>query len=446
MLLISLIVLYFCSVTTYGYFVGKRESLDGFMVADRNRMAVPIALSMIVGWFDAGFILFYLHEFNNSGFYGFTYPIGVALGFLVFIVTMPKLMEASVKYKMFTMSDYFHFELSKRTGLIISFINLVLMVLWVIFLFLLGGQLLAALSPLSELQATWTMFALTLPYLILGGFKAVIGTDVVQAILVFVCLAILASSLFTLDNISLAATKEIIPYTTEQILLAILSLASWTLVSGDIWQRIYAAKNTYEAQKSSILMVIFSTLLACIMALFAWNLTDPQASDLLLSLLTNASMSPVLSAFALAMIFLAILSSLDTCVFSSATTVTNNLLIKMGITSEKTLKLQVRIAIILVMLFGAAFSRSFGSVMDLFYQAMGIASAVGPAIAYALLIKNRSEPIIFASMVLGVITVIGGIVFSLTFTGATLLPFFVATLPLLIPMFNYAQKRLAAAE
>lgn len=428
MLIFSMIALYFLGVTLYGYRISRKEDIEGFMVADRNRMGWVIASSIAIGWLDTGFIVFYLYEFAASGWYTITYLVGSLVSFMIFFVAAKRVVDKANQHHLFTIADYFYDLWSRRSALIIAIINLVLMVMWVIMLFLIGGKIIVATTSLTLIQANMVMLAITLPYLLMGGFRAVLGTDVIQAVLVIVGLGAILSHFMSFEGVVLTAPAEASAYSTEKIIYTLFAMVGWCMVSGDLWVRLYAAKSSCELRKAMVYSPILLAGFAGVLGFIAWNMNVPEGADPLTHLLTLVLTGP-LKIIAIGTVFVAILSSLDTCVFGSATAFANDILLKNHLIQSHKLKYVMRFSTLFVMVVGAYTAQFFDSVVDLIYQVLAITIAVGPAIVASLFLAPKYERLIFASLLCGIVGFVYSVFIPVDFTGGSLMPVYCALFP-----------------
>ena len=420
------VAVYFLLMTLYGFLAGRRETDESFMVASRKQGAFFIGLSIAVGWTDTGLIIFYLAEFRQYGWLPMFYALGAVLSFILYALAMPRLSKVSRKHSMYTIADFFCYQWSLRIGVAVAMLNFMLMALWLVVLFLVGGQIFAAVTALSFVQGVGIMLAVVLPYMLLGGFRAVLGTDTFQYVFLVIALMALFWAFGSLGEVRLTLpSAEIASFGWEKSVFAVVSIISWSLISGDVWQRIYAARSTKTAQKGMLVAALGYMIFPICLALFAFNLVPAGTDDPFMYLLTDG-LTPALTQVLLLAVFLAVTSTIDTATFSAAAALTNDILRPLGLTQSHHLRWATFIAIPILLLGAAVISFYAESIMGLIYGVMGMTIAVGPALGLALFSNQRHhEPYIFTSLMLGLAAFAATKFTGANFPGQTLLPFFV---------------------
>jgi SSS family solute:Na+ symporter len=184
----------------------------------------------------------------------------------------------------------------------------------------------------------------------MGGFKAVVYTDVIQylgmiALMVLMVFVLTKGiSITSLDwNLFSAGPAVIIGFLIIGLLIP--------FASPDLWQRVYSAKDKKTVKKSifySVLIYFFVCLMLAIIALAVKTLLPQLDPDTALIYGFGQLLSPGLAGLAIVLLFAAIMSSIDTYAFTTSSAVIQGFFRKLnkGVTI-KAIKLVITMLLIL---------------------------------------------------------------------------------------------------
>jgi Na+/proline symporter len=110
------------------------------------------------------------------------YFIGAIFGYIVFYFFAKKIKRLSDEKQYYTLPDFFFDKKGKITGYLVSLVVLLSMFGWVIVNFTGGAKVITEYSALSFELSIILMGVVILTYLLIGGFKAVVKTDIIQSI------------------------------------------------------------------------------------------------------------------------------------------------------------------------------------------------------------------------------------------------------------------------
>jgi len=331
MLQLMIIVVYFLAMVAIGI-TSKRKAgggLDDFFVLGRkgsslfitgSLLATIIGGSATVGMAGLGFTR------------GLTGAWWLLVGSIGLVVLGFFFAEKVRRFGLFTLPELVGEQYDGRTALVASAL---IVIAW---LGVIAGQILAAGKIMSVLgigsPALWMLlFSLVfISYTLIGGQYAVIGTDVVQAGIIFfgifVGLASLLSHLGGLGGLrsSLSPEQFAFPISSQfsaKELVTLLLLVGLTYVVGpDMYSRIFCAKDSKTAKVS-----VFWTALLIIPLAFCITLIGMGASALFPQISPEQAfptvikeiLSPLLGGIVLAALLSAVMSSADTCLLSAST-------------------------------------------------------------------------------------------------------------------------------
>ncbi|MBT4857262.1 sodium:solute symporter family protein [Candidatus Uhrbacteria bacterium] len=258
------IAIYLILVVAIGYVASKRETEESFLIADR-KLGILSGIATINATKTGGILLAYtalLYFYGISAFWVF---IGIGLGYFAFIPFAKKLRKIS-EGRFYTLGDYFRKKFSPLSAKLASSINIIMMVGFFVASLVGSAKVINLYTGINYTVATILTSSVVLIYLLLAGFKAVVKTDVLQYGVIVFILALFAGTLmmgggFEVGdmNIVSAGAKTIIGFLLMGFLLP--------FASPDLWQRVYAMKDTDTMSKSIFYSIIIYVVVGAILTL-----------------------------------------------------------------------------------------------------------------------------------------------------------------------------------
>jgi len=206
---------------------------------------------------------------------------------------------------------------------------------------IIAGQIIAAGRILSVIgigsPLLWmTVFTIVfVAYTVLGGQQAILRTDSVQTVVIFIgifaSLLILLSHLGGFSGLTSALNPEQFAFPTSPNfngleLISLLLLVGLTYVVGpDMYSRLFCAKDTKTAKKSALwtaVLLIPFALAITLIGMGASVLFPQIAAEQAFPTVINSILPPVVGSVVLAALLCAVMSSADTCLMSASTILT----------------------------------------------------------------------------------------------------------------------------
>jgi len=187
-----IILLVFSAIWIFlGWFWGrKNKTLDDYMLAGRNvGMALGVATAMAT-WVTTSTTMAAPQFALQLGIWGM---LGYSLGSVGLILFSPlakrikKLMPAG-----YTSGDFIRMRYGATAWRVFLVISLVYAVGWLVTLGMAGGVLVEALTGIPYIYGMSVILVICVTYTLLGGLRAVIGTDFIQSLLIIVGITVLA--------------------------------------------------------------------------------------------------------------------------------------------------------------------------------------------------------------------------------------------------------------
>ncbi len=193
-----------------GWFWGRKaRQLDDFMLAGRNvGMSLGVATAMAT-WVTSNTTMAAPQLAFQLGIWGM---VGYSLGSIGLMLFAP--LAKRIRYLMpqaYTSGDFVRLRYGKLAWRVFLLISLFYAFGWLISLGMAGGVLIHALTGIPYLYGMTVILSICVIYTLLGGLRAVIGTDFIQTIIILigvVILAWLAIDKVGIDNIHVALAEE----------------------------------------------------------------------------------------------------------------------------------------------------------------------------------------------------------------------------------------------
>ena len=281
-----------------------------------------------------------------------------------------------------------------------------LLIIGILNQFIAGTHILSAISGYSYEISLLISAGVILFYLMMGGFRSVVRTDIFQYLVVLFLVLILGGNMLHTTQVT---TQELMQNETEWS-LALSGLVYGLLVvwyAPDLWQRVYAAKDEKTVRRGMFIAAPFLLIIGLGVTLIAASTrtalpgVDPAQSFVLgIQSLT----SPLVTSLGVILLFAAIMSSADTLIFVLASNIAKD-----GVTRLKKqkptaneLRRITRISLIAITLAVTALAYFERNIIDTTLMSVGLGMSLTPAIIGSLKWKLHPYAII-GSIIAGVL-------------------------------------------
>jgi SSS family solute:Na+ symporter len=299
-----------------------------------------------------------------------------------------------------TLTDYLFFRFGPRTG----YLGFALQFAGFLFLlaaqFIVGGRLFANLTSISYPVAVVIMGVVTVAYVLLGGFKAVIRTDVLQFAVMFAVFAVLVPMRADFSQLDLEfnlASPGVIGSAS-----LFLGAIGGLFVGGDIWQRVYSAKSGGVARTSLLLAagiwLIFGTSIA-IIGVAAKGADGVSAENALFAGLFQL-LPQELAGVATVAVLAALMSTIDTEVFLLASMFAKDYLARRRELTPDGMTKVIRYAMVGVAAPAMGIAIVWPSILGVLFILLSLLMALFPTILVSLF-RPVGPNVAFASVLIG---------------------------------------------
>jgi len=343
-----LVLAYFIALLSIGYVTSKRETEEGFLIADR-KLGTWSTMATVNASKTGSILMIFVAMVYVWGFSALWYFIGMSIGVLIYIPFAVKLKRES-QQRYYTLADYFRYNYGKKTAFFASAITIFLMFGYMIMNLIAGTKIFVYFTNWPFWICAIIMVLIVMTYLLLGGFKAVVKTDMLQYIAMIFIIIILLFVMIKSTTIAAAdwnLFKADIGTMVGFFLLGIM----FPFALPDLWQRVYAAKNRKALVNGLLLSVVIYFGFALLLGIVALTVKakfpniDPDLA--LIHGLSNMVPSGLIG-LAVVLLFSAIMSSVDTYIFTGASIIVQDFT---NLDKRRTVK-NIKIAIVVLALLG----------------------------------------------------------------------------------------------
>ncbi len=411
---IIIFIVYFAAMLGVGlYFYRKNKDVDDYYVGGRSLGSWHIGLSVVATDVGGGF---------SIGLGGLGFAIGLSGSWMLFtgligawlsaVVLIPIISKLSGTHRFFTFPQIFEHFYDKKVALAAGIISAIGYIGFTSSQLLAGAKLASATFSEIDIQtALIIMGIIAVVYTGIGGLKAVIYTDTVQWIilmsgLIFIGIPVAYTQIGGIEAIRATLPAEYLSISNitwqRMVNWAVTIIPIW-FVGMTLYQRIYASRNTKQAQKAWFIAGLFEWPLMAFMGVtlglfskvaFEQGMFTELGhvagaafdAEMGLPVLLNSVLPAGLMGLMLSAYFSAILSTADSCLMAASGNVQTDILKKI-IPIGSDIKSELRLSQIITLLIGvlALFLASYmTNVLELMLY------------SYAFMVSGLFIPVLFA--------------------------------------------------
>lgn len=322
-LVLGCLALYVVGIAAVSYWAGRNEPEQDYLIAGRKLGAVQITASKFAANIGAAWLITYTGFAFKYGMAVFAALAGYVAMYVVFALAAPRIQRWGRQYKALNMGDLVAARLtSPRMAAATNWLSVVAMTLTVFYSLVGGARTLEFMGmPGGYPAGVLAVALLTLFYVYLSGYRGVILTDVVQALIILVTMLLTTILLLQQQSVGeLLALPAAEPLQTNLALgLALVGVIFFA--AADRYQLCFAAKTPQAARRGMlapllpILAIIFVLMLIGIYAHAANPALHP---DLAFIWVVSQQLPAVFMPVALVMFMAAIMSTIDSCLYAAS--------------------------------------------------------------------------------------------------------------------------------
>ncbi|RLE38432.1 hypothetical protein DRJ17_03910 [Candidatus Woesearchaeota archaeon] len=406
----SLLGLFFLLLILIGYLSSKKESKEEYLIADRKLGVLSSVSTIVASKVGGGLLVTCMALVYLYGISAIWLFFGFAFGYIIFYFFAIELKKLADKERYYTLSDYFFNRFSKSTG----FLSAGILGISYFFIFVVqliaGAKLLSVLTGFSYIFSLLIITSIILFYLILGGFKAVVKTDVIQYMAILVIVFFVAVFLtfnfgFKFDPVQWdlfkAGPKIIIPFFLGGLLVP--------LASPELWRRIYATKNLKTAKRSIIFANIFYVLTGLVLVFIGLIIRQnlPNIDPDLSLVLGFSNLLPTgFVGLGVIALFAAIMSSADTYIFTDVSIFAQDFYRRLKNPNKSQILKFIRVMLVFLALSGLILAYAIPSLAEIFFLYAGVVMLLSIMVIATRVNKKVSSFSLMLGMIFGILAMV----------------------------------------
>lgn len=374
------IAVYFVVILYVGLRTGHKQEKEDYLIANRKLKTLEATSTIFSSRIGAAILLTYTALVYLYGLGAYWYFIGSVVGLFVFYFFGKKIKALGDKQNFYTFSDYFFYTKGKTAGYLSAIVVVIIMFGWVVLNFTAGAKLVEAYTPISYNWSVLLIGAIILIYLLAGGFHAVVRTDVIQTGGIFLLLVLMIYLMITTEIKPHYALAGLVSIPIKEIINFFLAGFFIPMASPELWQRIYAIEGQKQFKQSlflsSVFYIVIGFILLIIGMIIRTDIPDLKADTALI--VGFSKLLPAgLSGLSVVIIYSAISSSADTYMFTSASSVTQDFLERMGLLKKEKLHLTMRIILAILMALGILMALVLRDIVDTTFFFVSLTMSLG---------------------------------------------------------------------
>lgn len=406
---IAIIVVYFAILLIVGYLSGRKESKEDFLIGGRAVKAFQSMATLGSSLIGAGMLLSYIALVFTYGAGAIWLFFGYVFGFSIFYQFARYLKPLADQHRFYTLPDFFYYRFGKRAGQFTAIMVVLISIGWIAVNFIGGGKTIETFTGFDFNNSTIIVGIIISAYLILGGFKAVVSTDTIQFIGLFILVSILIHLLYNYSLSLTWADVNIFNISIGELISFFLVGVIVPLASGDLWQRIYAVKDLQTFKKSTIwlsaFLVVFGIILLFIGLIIKKHL--PQSSpDTALVEGFGELLPSGWTGLAVVVFYSTIMSSADSYLFAASSSITQDLFHR---NTTNSLIQKSRFWIVVLSVIGIALAIFIKEVLGATYFLVALMFVIGIVVLVVWKFKKTNQKAVSLGLLLGLIAVVVGI-------------------------------------
>lgn len=417
---LSIIVVYILVILAVGFYVGKNEKLNDFLVNRRKTKLLLLVTSLVSSTAGAGFIFGTASGAYQSGMsFGITLTLAYVPGLILVGYFAPKINKFGRKYNAHTIGDFFAVRYSSRVRLITALMTIIAFFIYTALQFVAIASLINIITGIDFTIGLFASAFATIAYVAVSGIKSDFYTDFIQFWLMIIFLFILLIPIGFMNLGGLESLKSLpssyfdpfafggIEFFIGGLILGIPIL----LVSMDMWQKIYAAESEKIAKKvfqlGALIIIPFAILPTVLGMMGAVAVPNSDPNSIIFILMTNFLPAGLLG-LGLAGILAVVMSTIDSMLMVGTATLTKDFyktFINKNADENKMLKM-ARIFTVLFGLLGLVTAFLYPDILQLGLVGTFILVVLLPPLIGAFFWKRANSAAAFWSTLIGFIVLL----------------------------------------
>lgn len=374
------IAFYFVVILYVGLRTGRKQDKEDYLIANRKLKMLEATSTIFSSRIGAAILLTYTALVYIYGLGAYWYFIGSVFGLFVFYFFGKKVKKLGDDLNFYTLSDFFFHLKGKTAGYLSAIVVVIIMFGWVVLNFTAGAKLVQEYTPISYDFSVILIGVIILIYLLAGGFKAVVRTDIIQTGGIFLLFILMIYLLVTTTVKPNLAFSELFNIPTKEIINFFLAGFFIPMASPELWQRIYAIESQKEYKRSLFLSSVFYFIIGLILLMIGMVIrTDISGLNPDTALIVGFSklLPAGLAGLSVVIIYSAISSSADTYMFTTASSITQDFLERLGFLKKDKVAMTMRIILVILMVLGIIMALVLRDIVDTTFFFVSLTMSLG---------------------------------------------------------------------
>lgn len=377
-----IIAFYFLVILIVGVLTGRKQDREEFLLSGRKLKSLQATTTIFSSRIGAAILLTYTALVYLYGLGALWYFIGSIFGLFIFYFFGIKVKKMADEQHFYTLPDFFFFLKGRFAGYLATLISIIIAFGWVVLNFTAGAKLIEEYTPISYDFSVIIVGVIILLYLLAGGFDAVVKTDIIQTIGIFLLFILMLYLLITTDTKPQFAFMDLFSIPAMQIISYFLAGFLIPMASPELWQRVYAIENRKHFRRSLILSSVFYLFIGLILLLIGMVIREAQIPGIVAdtSLIVGFSylLPAGLAGLSVVIIYSSVSSSADTYLFTASASVTQDFLEKTGLVRKKeNLRKTMRYSMLALMVLGITMALVLRDIVDTTFFFVSLTMSLG---------------------------------------------------------------------
>lgn len=382
----------------------RKGTSSEFHIADRKVGFLKIAASTFTLIGGGEFVTLTALSYGY-GYWSLLFFAGVALGFILVGLLSHRARIDAAENDLQSLPDYFYLHFGRFGSVSATMLACLSLVALLLIQFIVGGLMLSTVTQFPVSVCTIGMAIVVTLYVLFGGFRGVLATDVIQAIVMVAVVVVLFVAYGRTPNPATAnSVDHVIPSLGEAVPLLLLGFFA-VFGGADVWQRLLSAKDDREAGKGMLCnagaWLVFGLIVVSIALRIQGRHPDADPNEAFF-LMLGEDLPGWLGAIMAILLFSALLSTADTELF--VLSVMTNKEISRAKKKEISPR-ATRIALVIIAFAVSVVALFFQQLVDIYFLLLYCMMILGP-VALARLLGRGGTRLALLGMAGGVATLL----------------------------------------
>ena len=356
--------------------------------------------------------------------------VGTFIGFLILSFNAGKIRQNAVAKDQHSIPNFAKQRGYHNYSVLLAIVSWAFTFTLMLMQVIIGGDLVSKITDIPyNLSALLVAVAIAL-YLVFGGYKALLNTDVIQATMIFVLtLALSIWALTTIDQSDIIFMSSVpVP---DVVVFGIGGI--FAIVGGpEIWQRILTARSTEAARASlvasGLTMLVWGFGLVLFSLAIQTSMPDANPETAFIDFVVNA-LPPIIVGFVAVLLIAAMLSTADTELFAGSVIIADTI---RGRSREPLSVNRTRIIIIVTSASAYIFAILTTNLLNIYLALVYLSFITGPA-AFALMLNRGFDYLFWVTTILALGVFVFLLITNQLISWYPVLILVIASIPLALP-------------